>query len=342
MAKIIINVTKENGVIILTTDDNKTIKVDCINYVIKSYTGRSVIKFPVGVTFSENVKKYNVLYGLNELCRSKIVQKRCALIEQLWNDLDIVEEIPNTEKIPAGYIKFCRENEKEINNNSLNDFLVWKTFKNVSEKDKELYMSIYDYIKDIYHQPTIELIATIAKIYKSTLKSNHFNVTLFIGSYLNDFVYKCRDIKVKYKNINIMEVIDTNRDFDTNITLLKNAINKSKEKAIIEKEDKIRGLTTLDLGEYFVIVPQTLEDFSNEGKMQNNCVGYYYHDSIKEGKNLIYFIRTKENPSKSYITCRYSISSEKTVEHRIKNNVNYNYDEMLAKIDERIKELLTA
>lgn len=342
MAKIIINVTKENGVIILTTDDNKTIKVDCINYVIKSYTGRSVIKFPVGVTFSENVQKYKVLYGLNELCRSEAVQKRCALIEQLWNDLDIVEEIPNTEKIPAGYIKFCRENEKEINNNSLNDFLVWKTFKNVSEKDKELYMSIYDYIKDIYHQPTIELIATIAKIYKSTLKSNHFNVTLFIGSYLNDFVYKCRDIKVKYKNINIMEVIDTNRDFDTNITLLKNAINKSKEKAIIEKEDKIRGLTTLDLGEYFVIVPQTLEDFSNEGKMQNNCVGYYYHDSIKEGKNLIYFIRTKENPSKSYITCRYSISSEKTVEHRIKNNVNYNYDEMLAKIDERIKELLTA
>lgn len=342
MAKIVINVTKENGVIILTTDDNKTIKVDCINHVIKSYTGRAVIKFPVGITFSENVQKYKVLYGLNELCRSETVQKRCALIEQLWNDLDIVENIPNTDKIPAGYIKFCRENEKEINDNSLNDFYMWKTFKNVSEKDKELYMSIYDYIKDIYHQPTVEFIATIAKIYKSTLKSNHFNVTLFIGSHLNNFVHKCKSIKTTYKNINIMEVIDTNRDFETNIKLLQNAIDKSKEKAIIEKEDKIRGLTALDLGEYFVIVPQTLEDFSNEGKMQNNCVGYYYHDSIKEGKNLIYFIRTKENPTKSYITCRYNISSKKTVEHRIKNNVNYNYDEMLAKIDERIKELLTA
>lgn len=342
MAKVIINVTKENGVIILTTDDNKTIKVDCINHVIKSYTGRSVIKFPVGVTFSENVKKYNVLYGLNELCRSETVQRRCALIEQLWNDLDIVESIPNTDKIPAGYIKFCRENEKEINDNSLNDFLVWKTFKNVSEKDKELYMNIYNYIKRDYSQPTVEFIAMISKIYKSTLKSNHFNVTLHIGNAMINFIDKCKEIKTKYKNINIMEVIDTNRDFETNKELLQNAVNKVKEKAIIEKEDKIRGLTTLNLGEYLIVVPQTLEDFSNEGKMQNNCVGYFYHDSIIEGRNLIYFVRTKTNPSKSYITCRYSISSKKTVEHRIKNNVNYNYDEMLAKIDERIKELLTA
>ena len=342
MAKIVVNVVKKNGVIVLTTDDNKTIKVDCINHVIKSYTGRPVIKFPVGITFSKNVKKYNVLYGLNELCRSEIVQKRCALIEQLWNDLDIVETIPNTDKIPAGYIKFCRENEKEINDNSLKDFYIWKLFKNVSEKDKDLYMNIYNYIKRDYPQITIEFVTMIAKIYKSTLKSNHFNVTLCIGTAMTNFIYKYKNVKTKHKNINITDVIDTNRDFKTNTELLQNAIDKEKEKAIIEKENKIRGLTTLDLGEYFVIVPQTLEDFSNEGKMQNNCVGHFYHDSIIDGRNLIYFIRTKENPTKSYITCRYSISSEKTVEHRIKNNVNYTYDEMLAKIDERIRELLTA
>jgi hypothetical protein len=203
-------------------------------------------------------------------------------------------------------------------------------------------MNIYEHIKRDYPQPTIEFIAMVAKIYKATLKSNHFNVTLHIGNAIWDFIYKCKNIKTKYKNINIMEVIDTNRDFETNTKLLQNAIDKSKEKAIIEKEDKIRKLTALDLGEYLVIVPQTLEDFSNEGKMQNNCVGYYYHDSIKEGRNLIYFIRTKENPSKSYITCRYSIFEKKTVEHRIKNNNYYQYDEMLAKIDERINELLTA
>lgn len=342
MAKIVINVTKENGIIILTTDDNKTIKVDCINHVIKSYTGRPVIKFPVGITFSENVKKYNVLYGLNELCRSETVQKRCALIEQLWNDLDIVENIPNTDKIPAGYIKFCRENEKEINDNSLNDFYMWKLFKNVSEKDKDLYMNIYNYNKYRIKQLSLEFIAMLAKIYKSSLKSNHFDETLRIGDKMEDFVYQYEKTVKHYPYINIKQVIDINRGFETNIILLKNAINAAKEKSIIEKEDKIRGLTTLDLGEYFIIVPQTLEDFSNEGKMQNNCVGYYYHDSIKDGRNLIYFIRTKENPTKSYITCRYNISSEKTVEHRIKNNVNYHYDEMLAKIDKRIKELLTA
>ena len=340
MAKIVINVTKANGTIVLTMDDSKTIKIDCINHTIKSYTNRTVIKFPVGVTFSDDIKQYKILYCLNELCRSETAQKKCALIEQLWDNLDIVRELPTVDKIPAGYIKYCRENNQEICDTSLNDFYMYKTFKNVSEKDKDLYMNIYQYIRYYKSILTLEFIAMSAKVYKSTLKSNHFQATLNIGSSLDRFVRKCQDINKYYKNIDIMQIVDTNRDFDTNYTLLNNAINAAKEKSIIDKEDKIRELTTLDLGDYIVIVPQTLEDFSNEGKMQNNCVGYFYHDSIIDGRNLIYFIRTKENPDKSYITCRYSISSGKTVEHRIKNNCNYKYDEMLEKCDKKINELL--
>ena len=342
MAKVVMNVSKTNGTIVLTMDDSKTIKIDCINHTIKSYTNRTVIKFPVGMTFSDDIKQYKILYCLNELCRSATAQKKCSLIEQLWDNLDIVRELPTVDKIPAGYIKYCRENGQEICDTSLNDFYMYKAFKNVSEKDKDLYMNLYKFIQHRINQPTLEFIVMLAKIYKSTLKSNHFDSTLYIGGEMDTFVYNYKNTVKCYPNMNISQIIDTNRDFNTNSTLLKNAINAEKEKAIIEKEDKIRELTALDLGDYVVIVPQTLEDFSNEGKMQNNCVGYFYHDSIIDGKNLIYFIRTKENPTKSYITCRYSISSKKTVEHRIKNNVNYEYDKMLAKIDKRIKKLLTA
>ena len=50
--------------------------------------------------------------------------------------------------------------------------------------------------------------------------------------------------------------------------------------------------------------------------MQRNCVGYYYHDSIISGENLIYFIRLKTNPEKSLNTCRYNLYSKRTQENR--------------------------
>ena len=79
--------------------------------------------------------------------------------------------------------------------------------------------------------------------------------------------------------------------------------------------------------------------------MQNNCVGYYYHDSMARGRDLIYFIRYTATPNRSYITNRYNVYDEQTVESRIKNNDNNNDSkarELIKRIDEKIRELLSA
>jgi hypothetical protein len=86
-----------------------------------------------------------------------------------------------------------------------------------------------------------------------------------------------------------------------------------------------------------------MEDFTNEGNMQNNCVGYFYHDSIARRHNLVYFIRKATNPNHSYITNRYDISYKRTVESRKVNNDNNNDKsalELIKTIDSRIRELL--
>jgi hypothetical protein len=92
-------------------------------------------------------------------------------------------------------------------------------------------------------------------------------------------------------------------------------------------------------------VPSTMDDFTKEGQMQNNCVGSYYHDSIASGDNLIYFIRKKENPNHSYITNRFNISCQRTVETRKINNRD-NDDKkalmLIEEIDKKIKELLAS
>lgn len=334
-------VTKDRGIITINLDDNTSIKIDCINHTIKSFSGKDVINFPKGIVFHEDVQQYKILSTLNELCRSEYTQRICAIIETLWNYLDILEQLPCSDKVPAGYAKYCRDNNLTINPQSYTDFQAFQKVKNVKEQDRELYKNILLKINDIHSNPTLQDLNIFAKIYRSTLKTNNFNATLHIGSYMREFVNKYYDF-LSAHNVNINTVIDTNRDYTTNIELMQSFENKLIEKEIIEQEDKIRDLTKLDLGDYFIIVPETLTDFTKEGQMQNNCVGHFYHNSIKAGINLIYFIRKKSSPNTSYITCRYYKPHNETIEHRIKNNVNYEYDEILKKCDERIKELLSA
>jgi hypothetical protein len=138
-------------------------------------------------------------------------------------------------------------------------------------------------------------------------------------------------------------VVDTNRTFDYNIKLIDNAKNAERNKKILEFEETIRDIENLSNDTFTIIVPRTIEDFTNEGNMQNNCVGYFYHDSIARHDNLVYFIRMATNPNHSYITNRYNISHKRTIETRKVNNGDNNDKsalELIKAIDNRIRELL--
>lgn len=105
---------------------------------------------------------------------------------------------------------------------------------------------------------------------------------------------------------------------------------------------RLNFLDGLTFNDYVVVVPQRLNDLQNEGKQQNNCVGYYYNDSIKRGENLIYFMRKINNPTKSVVTCRYNIDDNRTVEHKTFNNswTDSEQEEIISKIDEIIRKNL--
>lgn len=126
--------------------------------------------------------------------------------------------------------------------------------------------------------------------------------------------------------------------------LLKNnsekQINKGQLYRITDLLDEIEDMTTEN---YCVVVPRSLEDLIVEGQQQNNCVGYYYCDDIAANFSLIYFIRRKNDKSKSVYTCRYSTSMNETVEFRGFNNSNITEEEVLSflkKIDYRLRSIL--
>lgn len=145
---------------------------------------------------------------------------------------------------------------------------------------------------------------------------------------------------VKYE---IFDILDGNRTLRYNIKLYQSVLESRKNEKLQKQLQKLNFINGLEFDDYVVVVPQTIEDKADEGKQQNNCVGYYYDSSIIRGENLIYFLRKKNKPNKSYMTCRYNIPTASTVEHRYKNNVDITNNievEILKKIDKIIKEKL--
>lgn len=119
--------------------------------------------------------------------------------------------------------------------------------------------------------------------------------------------------------------------------------NAKSLKQIAKNELQILEIEDMTTENYCVVVPRSLEDLIVEGQQQNNCVGYYYCDDIAANFSLIYFIRRKNDKSKSVYTCRYSTSMNETVEFRGFNNSNITEEEVLSflkKIDYRLRSIL--
>ena len=153
----------------------------------------------------------------------------------------------------------------------------------------------------------------LGKTLATTVKSGKW----FSDGYLRNFIRKWKNF---YTNENILFHLDTNKDIIKNEELLQNEIDREKNEKLAKQLQKLNYINGLQNDDYIVIVPQTQEDKKDEGSQQNNCVGYYYDNSILRGNDFIFFVRKKENPQHSYITCRYNVNSRDVVEYRCVNN----------------------
>ncbi len=63
---------------------------------------------------------------------------------------------------------------------------------------------------------------------------------------------------------------------------------------------------TYDDGKYIIFPAPSLEEMKEEGKQQENCVGYRYVEPYKNKETEIYFVREKSNMSKSLITLEFN------------------------------------
>jgi len=350
------SITKENSFIVISTSKG-AVKVDCRDFSYVSYTGRTVKRLPKVVTdeyefssWSSNIEQ-RLLCLIRDLGRA---YERTSAIDYLTiyekylsgNNLDLIDGLADYEvarEVPKGFLKWCRENECKADCCALENYTKEQYIKNLNDLDKKFYQYLSEKSNPIFLKNIrkLNLTSTVRQIFNTTRKSG--DIWRVCDDYQN-FMYKIDKMVNMFSETEIKSVIDTNRDFKHNVETLDNYLNRERNNKILEMENKYREIETLSNDKYIIIVPKEMDDFTQEGKMQNNCVGYYYHDRIASGCDFVYFIRKAENPEKSYITCRYHINSKETAEFRTVNNGNVRdieAIELIHTVDKMVNEIMS-
>lgn len=358
---------EKNGLIVTVTIEGKDNPVifDMAHLSFTSYTGRDIQRFPVGSyclakdAFSSIIPKllFNAL-----LSNSKDdVRSNLSKLELFINNPEIFGNIHYCSELadecPKGFIKWLKDNDKTPTKENLTDYKRGMELKRMTQEDKEVYELLFgtenspyypygDIYKECYLSMNAELRHKFNKILKVSIKSLSWQLkdemTTFIDRFIRNKVWRRWNDECRLDNWE--ELLNTDRTFKWNTENIVANARKEMENKIIKNENKIRTIEELSNDTFVVVVPKTLQDFTDEGNMQHNCVGHFYHSSIAEGENLIYFIRKKSTPNHSYITNRYCIRNKKTVETRMFANA-YNGDEearaLIKEIDKKILSLLS-
>lgn len=348
-----VSIVKEGSIIIMqTSEKEKPFLFNCAERTLHSFTGRKVTTVnPLLRQCGENGNRGQ--HFLVEAITKYLYNgdyRYMARVENYITCLDLLEgydcsDIPD--KCPKGYIKWIKENELRINHRTLAQFTQEQAIKQMTKNIQE----VYNLMKDYYNNSTTSYIQyffelspeereVFCKIFKTSMKSFMWNFEAKMERFLYHISSDCRSSDFPsdwYKHA------DTNRDFIHNTEILTELKYKERNDKILEWENYFTAIEDLSNDNFVIVVPKTMKDFTDEGKQQNNCVGHFYHDGMASHRQIIYFIRKKSTPEKSYITNRYQVNYSRTIETRIVNNENNNDRlalELIAEIDKKITEIL--
>jgi hypothetical protein len=358
---------EKNGLTVTVTIEGKANPVifDMAHLSFTSYTGRDIQRFPVGSYCFEKDSFSGIIPRLlfNALLSNSKgdVRSNLSKVELFINNPEILNGIHYcselTDECPKGFIKWLKDNDKMPTKESLTDYKRGMALKRMTQEDKEVYELLFgtenspyyqycDTYKECYFSMSAELRHKFNKILKVSIKSLSWylkdEMTTFIDRFIRNRGWSSWRDECRLDNWE--ELLNTDRSFKWNTENIIASAKKVWEDKIINNENKIRAIEELSNDTFVIVVPKSLQDFTDEGNMQHNCVGHFYHGSIANGENLVYFIRKKSTPNHSYITNRYMIVRHETVETRKFANA-YNDDEearaLIKEIDKMITSLLS-
>lgn len=350
MAIIITGIEKQGPVIICTTNDPKerVYKLDFKERTAYGITGKPLqstgailSRIPASIpgsnplcialrVFSDGTSYTPTFYGVVE----SLLSYPDLLPYNIDSTLVYTLAGEHNGKLPKGWVVWCREGRYKFSMGALREFLAqqelakWPqgladTVRKFSEGAE------FDLAKEANYDK--ELCASLMRIIGNSMKRYE----------IRDLLSNVRSI-IQFLRLHpqLRSYLDETKNARTAYQILDNALNQERNSQILANEARIAALNGMEINGLLIKVPSKMEDFTDEGNQQHNCVGYYYHDRMAKGMQLIYFLRHVANPDKSYVTCRFDMSKLETVEHRTQHNDWYENGLLFERIDTMIKTQL--
>lgn len=384
----IVSIEKQGVMLTINTEEypEKPFKFDISNHYFYSYTGNHVQNItPCFKHHTIANRNNNDLYEFYKFIVNAIIlsksrddyyyrkaERALKVIDMYFTSTDLLDmnNLSGTPtELPKGYLNWLRENEKKINTTTLREF---KTVQLLTKAPKVI-REVIEFCNSYSDNPTVQTVKEMlinyetygvdkiimfCKLFKSSTKKFSWNFLDDIYKFIN-FTFKGSSLFVRdfngytgylYTVPNWEKYIDVEQDFKLNLQRLEELALVEANKTIKERQERFSAIEKMDFGEYVVKIPYTKEELVLEGNQQHNCVGGY-DTYIKSGRDFIYFIRKKDNPDESYVTCQFAIKDYYNNEERSKSTVQalFHYNQYIPKdnsvwdcikaVDEKAREL---
>ena len=176
-------------------------------------------------------------------------------------------------------------------------------YRNIPDVDNEMINFVYNCFKGeteskirlVFHYLTHGVWEYYHGVYQQDMfcYSGYSAITSAITTYFD----LCDKLNIAPEKDNFFKLMV---DVSARYRLAKASLDKQ---AIIDNYKDAIGMLSFEDDEFTVIIPQTVEEFSEEAKAQDNCVYRLYLPKVINHETYVVFIRKKSNLTKSFITC---------------------------------------
>lgn len=194
------------------------------------------------------------------------------------------------------FAKYCRETVKPTISDFLNEdgaqYFIRRHRLDSYHLTPEMQMAIYNQRSSI----PVEDIPYYA-YYLGRGVYDFFDGTNNAFTKIHDFLNLCEKLGVEPpKEDFFRSYINLKREYQ----MRKKEIDAA---TIIRNYADKREALTFENEDFMVVIPQTSDDFQAEADAQHNCVFSMYLDRVINGYTHVVFVRRKDNPTQSLITC---------------------------------------
>ena len=313
---------KEKNILMIYVDGKeKPYKIDIEKGIVYGIKGNPVKSTPAGMPSAfrslchrNNLIKliYNIheYYDANYADLSKWVD---YLI--FWDKVDSL----NSGKVSTSSWEMTNKKYVEFTNSHFKDYAKWIKDNNslsleqfYNERGFELWCKKYNVYPDEHISAELlkaimindSVFDTDEKV-KYALYQAHRGVFDFGYSYSYSFTINklrqyfdyCKALEKEYEKGDFIKAyVGTRRQY----------LFRKKElddKRLFNNQSKHKEALTFSYGNLETIIPLTCDEFHEEAEAQHNCVESMYLEKVIDGETNVVFVRQKNEPNKSYITC---------------------------------------